>query len=507
MDITLRLMTVEDVPFYNKIRNECREYLHDQSYYTLEQSISWYENYKPKFLIAAINGVDVGYFRTSIVKGETYVGLDISHEYRGKGYAVPLYDEFLKFIFAEGSISTGALARGRVLLRVRSSNGRAIHLYEKVGFVKLIEAYNKDINDMDIIMMYTNPNKKVDIVERCVHNIVSSIPVEVLNEYRDNAIFITGSSGFIGKWLSCIFSILNTIYDINIRVVRLDCFNTTSDDQYCDITAINDLKKRVDEELKYATVKKVRFFNCAGIANPSSYMERPMATLDVSYIGTKNIIQIAQKLKVPVSIMLFSSSEIYGNPDTVPTPEDYVGAIRTDGNRSCYDVGKLVLETIGNIYMKRIPMKIIRPFNFYGPLMVDTRIIPEMIRKYINGKDLYVYGDGNQTRSFCYVVDAMKYLLMLASDRIPGGTYNVGNPDEEISMITVANKINSLSNESVTITTGGYPDNYPSDEPMRRCPDMTKTDNAIKAISGEVIRTSLDDGLEETYNYNKNKFQ
>jgi UDP-glucuronate decarboxylase len=498
-------MKREDVPFYNKIRNECRMYLHDQSAYSVEQSLSWFDKNKPVFYIAIVDGVDVGYFRTSIVHGEVYVGMDISSEHRGKGFAEPLYKYFLDFVFSSKSDITDAEIR-RVFLRVRSTNKRAFHVYDKLGFEKLFESYNQNINDSDILMMYTNPATPINILDKCVFDIISAIPSTVINEYRNNIIYITGSSGFVGSWLSLIFNVMYRIYDINLKILKIDYGIHDKDTINCNINDIVELNKIFMRTSASAKNTKVRIFNCAGIANPSSYMRDPVGTLDVSYVGTLNILKSAMELAdryKSVSVMLFSSSEIYGNPDVVPTPESYVGRIPTDGNRSCYDVGKQVLETLGNIHMDNVPLKIIRPFNFYGPLMVDTRIIPEMIRKYINGEDLYVFGDGDQTRSFCYVTDAMKYLLLLSSNLIPTGTYNVGNPMEEISMKDLAEKINNVDTKKVNIKIGGYPDIYPSDEPRRRCPDMMKTNLAIQSIGARVQHTSIYEGILETYKYNK----
>lgn len=498
MDIRLREMKREDVPFYNKIRNECRMYLHDQSAYSVEQSLLWFDKNKPVFYIAIVDGIDVGYFRTSIVHGEMYVGLDISTEHRGKGLAEPLYKYFLHFVFSSKV--------DRVFLRVRSTNKRAYHIYDKLGFVKLFESYNSNINDSDILMMYTHPAVPISILDKCALDIISAMPLAVINEYRNNIVYITGSSGFIGSWLSHIFSVMHRIYDINLKVLKIDYGIRANDTINCNINDIVELNKIFARTRALTNGKKVRIFNCAGIANPASYMRDPVGTLDVSYVGTLNILKSAMDLVdecESISVMLFSSSEIYGNPDTVPTPESYVGRIPTDGNRSCYDVGKQVLETLGNIHTDNLPLKIIRPFNFYGPLMVDTRIIPEMIKKYISGEELYVFGDGDQTRSFCYATDAMKYLLLLSSNLIPTGTYNVGNPSEEISMKELAEKINDVDTQKVNIKIGGYPDNYPSDEPRRRCPDMTKTNSALESIGASVKYTTIKEGILETYKYNK----
>jgi UDP-glucuronate decarboxylase len=153
--------------------------------------------------------------------------------------------------------------------------------------------------------------------------------------------------------------------------------------------------------------------HAAGVASPVYYMRYPLETIDSAVQGTKNLLELARKNKHLESFIFFSSSEIYGDPDpgSVPTPETYHGYVSSVGPRACYDESKRLGETIATVYQQRydVPVKIVRPFNVFGPGMRhdDRRVIPMFTYEALNGRPLPVHSDGSQTRTFCYITDAI----------------------------------------------------------------------------------------------------
>lgn len=242
--------------------------------------------------------------------------------------------------------------------------------------------------------------------------------------------------------------------------------------------------------------------NCAGIASPEKYMKKPVETMDVSYIGTKNVLDYCLKHKVE-SILMFSSSEVYGTPpsDKIPTKETFIGTIPTRNSRSCYDIGKQVLETLCYYYylIHKLPVKVVRPFNFYGEYMGinDNRVLSNWMRNYLNNENITVYGNGNQTRTFCYVGDGIDMCWGVLLKGKNGEIYNVGNPTPELSMNELAEVFCDTLQYKDKIRVIEYPDFYPKDEPLRRCPNIDK----VVMDTGIQPKTSLNDGLKLMLDY------
>lgn len=491
-------MNVNDVHFVNMVRNESAEFLHDTNKYTFEEANIWFQNNDIEFYILYVDEVRVGYFRTSNrTKKSIWIGLDIAVEHRGRGIAHPAYIKFIEYLKDIGI--------DRCYLAVLEHNTRAIHIYNKLGFKTIHTNFNAAHNCMDYKMMANIGDNIRNIVEYDTHFIIEQC-YDVLFEYNNSTVFITGSDGFIGKWLYQIFRIMRSDYKMNIRIIVSDIdtpkiSDVNPNDVFikCDIINIDDVK----EICHYIHPdSKLFIFNCAGIANPSSYMKNPIGTLDVSYIGTKNIIDIiAKKYRNLQNIALFSSSEIYGDIDVIPTSEENVGAISTTGNRACYDIGKLVLETLGNIYKEVYPIKIFRPFNLYGPFMEDTRIMPTFLKAIESDQPVTVYGSGLQSRTYCYAIDAMVMILKACIPTVKSGFYNIGNDIPEVSVNKLAKiMLNILPTKSV-VNKIDYPDDYPHEEPMRRCPDITKI---MKAVDYTPL-ISLETGIARTFEHNKQK--
>ena len=212
--------------------------------------------------------------------------------------------------------------------------------------------------------------------------IVDNLGDDVIEKFRGKTILITGSNGFLGRWFSDVLNHMNeNVLNNSCTIICADN-NIVRDDKRPDSIVLNICNKIYPamigvDELDY-------IINCAGIASPKIYKNYPVETLDVSYMGTKNILELGEEMNVK-SILCFSSSEVYGTPDkdNIPTTENYTGIIPTMSERSCYDVGKEVLETLSYVYHKKYgsPVKVVRPFNLYGPKMGvnDNRVFPNFI--------------------------------------------------------------------------------------------------------------------------------
>jgi UDP-glucuronate decarboxylase len=245
----------------------------------------------------------------------------------------------------------------------------------------------------------------------------------------------------------------------------------------------------MDEPIDY-------FIHAAGIASPYYYRKYPLETLEVATTGTKNLLQLSLRNK-PKGFLFFSSSEIYGDPDErhIPTPESYRGNVSCLGPRACYDESKRLGETLCAIFhqLHGVPTRIVRPFNVYGPGMreSDYRVIPNFASRIVSHKPLHVYGSGRQTRTFCYVTDAMVGFLKVLLNGTPGQVYNIGNPVPEVSILDLVAVVERVLDRKLEMTGVEYPDSYPADEPQRRCPDINK---AFLQLNYRPV-VSLEEGL------------
>ncbi len=295
---------------------------------------------------------------------------------------------------------------------------------------------------------------------------------------KDKSVLLIGSDGFLGSWFK-------------------DIFKDNGNELLCyDIKAGNDICNAL-------TLPRFDYvINCAGIASPEKYMKDPLATMDVSYTGTKNVLDYCVRNKVE-SVLMFSSSEVYGtpSPESIPTTEDYIGTIPTRNSRSCYDIGKQVLETLCYIYHNKykVPVKVVRPFNFYGPHMdaKDNRVLSNWMTSYLKGERIVVYGDGRQTRTLCYASDGIAMCLAAMILGKDGEVYNVGNPAPELSIAELAEVFCKILNYENKYELIEYPTQYPSDEPARRCPNIDK----ILKLGVQYPQVDLSVGLNKMLDY------
>lgn len=296
---------------------------------------------------------------------------------------------------------------------------------------------------------------------------------------KSKSVLLIGSDGFLGNWFRDILDENGNKYATY------------------DIQSGNDICDGMDDIPRYDYV-----INCAGIASPEKYMKQPVETMDVSYIGTKNVLDYCVDNKVE-SVLMFSSSEVYGTPESIsiPTKEDYIGTIPTRSSRSCYDIGKQVLETLCHIYHNKhnVPVKVVRPFNFYGAYMGinDNRVLSNWMRSMLRDEDIMIYGDGKQTRTFCYAEDGINMCLGVLINGKNGEIYNVGNPTPELTMIDLAKVFCNVLDYNDRYVIRDYPNFYPKDEPLRRCPNIDK----VVRDTGIQPKTTLDIGLKKMLKY------
>lgn len=243
----------------------------------------------------------------------------------------------------------------------------------------------------------------------------------------------------------------------------------------------------------YLEVDEIYHLACP--ASPIHYQHNPVKTIKTNIMGSINMLGLAKRVKA--KILQASTSEIYGDPEVHPQREDYWGNVNPIGKRSCYDEGKRCAETLFFDYHRqnKVRIKVARIFNTYGPRMHpnDGRVVSNMIIQALRGQDITVYGDGSQTRSFCYVDDMIDGLiaLMESPDEFTGPV-NLGNP-QEISILELAQTIVRLTHTNSKITFMPLP----SDDPRRRMPDIT----LAKEVLHWEPKVGLEEGLRQTISY------
>lgn len=323
-------------------------------------------------------------------------------------------------------------------------------------------------------------------------------------------VLISGGSGFIGSYINAVIYLLNKkVFKKPCKVISLDNYITGSRQSF--LIEIKDKNFRFfhfDVRLPFTLNENVDFIiHAAGLASPYYYKKYPLETIESAIFGAKNLLELARITK-PEGFLFFSSSEIYGDPDLdyIPTPETYSGHVSSIGPRACYDESKRLAETLCLTYHQiyGIPTKIVRPFNVYGPGMrhSDYRVIPTFIYNGIKGKNLPVHDKGVQTRTFCYVTDAITAIFKVLISGKAGEVYNIGNDKPEIGMYELASMISELLGNGVKPRRKNYPENYPAGEPQRRCPDLTKIKTQLKYAP----KINLQIGLKKTISWFKHEY-
>ncbi|MBI5209924.1 MAG: NAD-dependent epimerase/dehydratase family protein [Elusimicrobia bacterium] len=323
------------------------------------------------------------------------------------------------------------------------------------------------------------------------------------HQFEGKTVLLSGGRGFLGRYFAEVFCHLNShAFKKPVKVIVLDNLITAGKEG-------SHAERRPN--IRFHKHNIVKPFPCrerldyilqaAGIASPYYYRAYPLETLEVAIQGTKNCLNLAKESGA--KMLFFSSSEIYGDPDPkhVPTPESYRGNVSCHGPRACYDESKRLGETLCGIYHVKFgtAVSVVRPFNVYGPGMQETdyRVLPNFAGRVKAGLPLRVYGTGNQTRTFCYITDALRGFLLALVKGLPGEAYNIGNPKPEISMLELARVSEAVLGRRLKHDVVEYPDSYPADEPNRRCPDITKARRQL----GYAPAVSLEEGLRRFYGW------
>lgn len=336
-----------------------------------------------------------------------------------------------------------------------------------------------------------------DIIKEDIQTISKEVK-HLEGKISGSTFLVTGGAGFLGTWMC------DVLVEMGARVICVDNLivgTTENIDHLLDKENFKFVKANI---LDYEPDEKIDYIiHMASIASPMVYFDYPIETLDTNIIATKKMLELGMKHKIK-GFLLTSTSEIYGNPpsDVVPTPETFHGHLHTTSTRAMYDEGKRAAETYSYYYWRKhgVPVRIVRIFNTYGP-RIDSglsttygRALINFVRQAMAGQPLTIYGDGKQTRSFCYVVDNMIGLLkFLLTDGLDGEIINIGNP-HEITILDLANRILKTTGSKSEIKTNSQPAHYNiNDDPKRRCPNTAKA----KRLLGYEPSVPVDEGLRK----------
>jgi len=306
-------------------------------------------------------------------------------------------------------------------------------------------------------------------------------------------ILVTGGAGFIGSHLC------KSLLDANNKVICCDNLYTGDKNNIAHLMGHEDFQflehDVISPFINLTSIDEIYHLACP--ASPVHYQKDPIYTMKTNIIGTMNVLDLAKKLNA--KILLASTSEVYGCPSIHPQPESYFGNVNTIGPRACYDEGKRASETLLFDYYRQynLPIKLIRIFNTYGPNMAvnDGRVISNFIVSALKEEPITIYGEGNQTRSLCYVDDLVSGIMAVMNNtNEQTGPFNLGNPGE-YTILELANLIKTQLKSSSPLIFKPLP----VDDPLKRQPDISKIMNA----TGWEPQVSIQKGIELTAAYFK----
>ena len=315
-----------------------------------------------------------------------------------------------------------------------------------------------------------------------------------MRSFNRKRVLVTGGAGFLGSHLC------ERLLDQGCDVLCADNFFTGSRDNVLHLLD-NPHFELMRHDVTFPLYVEVdEIYNLACPASPIHYQHDPVQTTKTSVHGAINMLGLAKRVRA--RIMQASTSEIYGDPAVHPQPEEYWGNVNTIGPRACYDEGKRCAETLFFDYHRqhRLDIKVIRIFNTYGPRMHpnDGRVVSNFIIQALKGEPITIYGDGQQTRSFCYVDDLIEgFLRFMKTPAGITGPLNLGNPGE-FTMLELAEKVIRLTGSASRIEHKPLP----QDDPKQRQPDIAKA----KALLDWEPAVALDDGLVRTIAYFRDRF-
>jgi len=301
-------------------------------------------------------------------------------------------------------------------------------------------------------------------------------------------ILVTGGAGFIGSHLC------EKLLNLGHEVICVDNLFTGSK-QNIDHVSAHKRFEFIRHDITFPLYLEIdQIYNLACPASPVHYQYDPVQTIKTSVHGSINMLGLAKR--TGARILQASTSEVYGDPTVHPQPESYVGSVNPIGSRACYDEGKRAAETLFFDYHRQhqADIRIVRIFNTYGPNMAknDGRVVSNFIVQALRGDPITLYGDGKQTRSFCYVNDLVSGLIMMMNQKKSLGPLNMGNP-EEVTIFDLANEIVQLTSSKSEITYKPLPE----DDPIQRQPDIT----LAKKILGWEPQVNRDIGMTKTIEY------
>jgi UDP-glucuronate decarboxylase len=312
-----------------------------------------------------------------------------------------------------------------------------------------------------------------------------------MSKARLQRFLVSGGAGFLGSHLC------ERLIERGAQVVCLDNFLTGDPANLARLEGDKgfelieaDIVNPLPGQLSRRRLDGIFHLACA--ASPPAYQADPEHTLMTNVVGTQRLLRLAEQ--TGARLLLSSTSEVYGDPDAHPQTETYWGNVNCTGPRACYDEGKRAAETLCFDYDRggRVEVRVARIFNTYGPRLSasDGRVVSNVVSQALNGDDITVFGDGSQTRSFCYVADQVAGLMkLMAFDGPQPGPVNIGNPTERTILELVELVLNMTGSASQLVF---HP--LPQDDPRRRRPDISKA----KRLLGWTPQTSLEDGLRAT---------
>ncbi|GBG24090.1 UDP-glucose 4-epimerase [Hondaea fermentalgiana] len=305
-------------------------------------------------------------------------------------------------------------------------------------------------------------------------------------------VLVTGGAGFLGSHLC------RRLVAEGHEVICLDNFFTSQRINIADLLDKPnfELVRHDVTEPFHAEVDQI--YNLACPASPVHYQYNPIKTMKTSFMGSMNLLGLAKRTKS--RILQASTSEVYGDPNVSPQPEEYWGHVNPNGVRSCYDEGKRAAETLFFDYYRQnnVDIRVLRIFNTFGPGMhpYDGRVVSNFIMQALQGRDITIYGDGSQTRSFCFVDDLIEGMVRFMNQEETVGPVNLGNPCE-FTIKELAELVVELTGSTSKIIYMPLP----NDDPKQRRPDITK---AKKYLQNWEPQVQLRDGLQKTIEYFKN---